>query len=322
MASKPVEHNATITHIQKITPTLAILRVKGDTPTGTFIPGQYAILGLNHPEKGGVMRAYSIASAPHKHAEFLEFYIRYVQDPASDNPLTHLLFQANEGDRVLMRPKIQGHFTEERTMGASDPRLKILVASGTGLAPFTSMVFEKFHNTGNADGYAIIHGASYDYDLGYRERLDDIMNRGAAKRYIGTVSRPKHLDWTGYTGRVESHFEPGKIEKLEQDLGLGEGGFNPQNCTIMICGLQGTIQNTITNLLYRGFVPGDRKLHRMFGIPEDVKPSLYYEQYDTTPIIDPKNEALIEDCISRLNKCGIAAVKPIPEAAPAAVAGA
>ncbi|HMX61860.1 MAG TPA: hypothetical protein PKD58_02205 [Candidatus Sumerlaeota bacterium] len=315
MANKPVEYNATVTHIQKITPTLAIFRVQGDTAAPTFIPGQYAILGLNHPERGGVMRAYSIASAPYRHAEYLEFYIRYVQDPTSDNPLTHLLFEAKEGDRILMRPKIQGHFTEEKTMGTADKRLKILVASGTGLAPFTSMVFEKFHQTGNTDGYAIIHGASYDYDLGYRERLDDIMNRGTAKRYIGTVSRPKHLDWHGYVGRVESHFEPGKIEKLEEDLGLGKGGFNPNNCTIMICGLQGTIQNTITNLLHRGFVPGDRKLHRMFGIPEDVKPSLYYEQYDTTPIIDPKNEQLIDECIERLRKNGISAQKPAPEVA-------
>jgi ferredoxin--NADP+ reductase len=315
LASKNVDYNATIIHMELLTPTLAIFRVKGDTPMESFIPGQYAILGLNHPEKGGVMRAYSIASAPYLHADYLEFYIRYVNEPTSDNPLTHLLFKVKQGDRILMRPKIQGHFTEEKTMGVSDPRLKVLVASGTGLAPFTSMVFEKHHNTGNANGYAIVHGASYPNDLGYVEELESILNKGAAKRYLPSISRPKEApDWKGLTGRIESHFEPGKIEKLEKAMGMALGDFNPKNVTIMICGLQGTIANTITNLLHRGFVPGDKKIRRTFGIPDDVPASLYYEQYDATPIIDPKDEALVDECIARLRKHGIAAEKKAAEA--------
>src|SRR5690606_36966382 len=112
---------------------LGIFRVKADKPWSAFVPGQYAILGLNHAEKGGVMRAYSIASAPYLHNDYLEFYVRYVNEPTSDNPMTHLLFSAKEGDRMYTREKLQGKFTEEDTVGKDDPRLKILVASGTGL---------------------------------------------------------------------------------------------------------------------------------------------------------------------------------------------
>ena len=306
MAAKPVEYNATVIYKKLLTDTLGIFRVKADFPFDHFIPGQYAILGLNHAEKGGVMRAYSIASAPHLHTEYLEFYIRYVANPTSDNPMTHLLFKVNEGDRIMCRNKIQGHFTVEKTMGLEDQRLRLFVASGTGLAPFTSIVFQEHHLTGKAGNNAIIHGASYPYDLGYVEELEATMNTGGAKRYIATVSRPGEAkDWKGLVGRVESHFEPEKLPALERELGLPVGGFNPNNVAIMICGLQGTIANTITSLMHRGFVPGDKKLRRAFGIPEEQRGDVYYEQYDTTPIIDTKDTALVAECRSRLEKAGV-----------------
>ncbi len=308
MAAKPVEYNATIIHKKLHTPTLGVFRVRPDEPIGGFIPGQYAILGLNHSEKGGVMRAYSIASPPCVHEDYYEFYVRYVNQPTSTNPLTHLLFEAEEGDRILMRKRIQGHFTVEKTMGLDDPRMRVLVASGTGLAPFTSMVFEWHHQLGHTRNSAIVHGASYPTDLGYREELEEVMNRGEQQRYLPTISRPKEVPgWDGLTGRVENHFAPESIGVLEERLGLGEGGFNPRNCTVMICGLQGTIANTLTSLLYRGFVPGDRKLRRVFGIPKDLEASLFFEQYDTTPIIDTKDEALVSELVERLRAAGVPA---------------
>jgi ferredoxin--NADP+ reductase len=312
VSAKPVEYNATVVYKQLLTPTLGIFRIKKDTPWTTFVPGQYAILGLNHPEKGGVMRAYSIASAPYKHPEYLEFYIRFVNEPTSDNPLTHLLFKVEEGDRIMARDKIQGKFTVKDTVGDDDPRLKVFVASGTGLAPFTSMVFEHAHANGGKNGpFAIFHGASYPTDLGYVDELEGLMNAGEAKLYLPTVSRPGEAgNWKGLVGRVESHFEPAKLETAEQLLGLGHGGFNPKNVVVLICGLQGTIANTITSLLKRGFVPGDRKLRRVFGIPEEVPGSVFYEQYDTTPIIDPNNLALVESCIESLRQAGVPLAAP------------
>jgi len=304
LSSKPVEYNATVTYKKLLTPTLGLFRVVADKPWPSFIPGQYAILGLNHPEQGGVMRAYSIASAPHLHEQYLEFYIRFVNEPTSDNPMTHLLFEAKEGDRIYTRDKLQGHFTEEKCMGVEDKRLKVFVASGTGLAPFTSIVFEHHKHHGANGNYAIVHGASYAKDLGYVDELEEIMNKGAEHpRYLPSVSRPQETaNWEGLTGRVEVHFQQDRIGYLEKKLGLDEEGFNPKNCTVMICGLQGTIANTITSLLYRGFVPGDRKLRRALGVPEEMAATLFFEQYDTTPIIDIKDEALIAELSARLKE--------------------
>jgi len=306
LATKTVEYNAIVTHKQILTPSLAIFRVKADFDVPTFIPGQYAILGMNHAEKGAVMRAYSIASPPQTHADYLEFFIRYVNTPTSENPLTHLLFQLEEGDRLMMRNKLQGHFTVEKSMGEEDARLKVLVAAGTGLAPFTSIVFDHFNRTGNPGNHAIMHGASYVSDLGYVEELERVMNQGPHRRYLASVSRPgENQEWKGQTGRVETHFEPEKIGALEEVLGLPKGGFNPQSVTVMICGLQGTIANTIMSLFHRGFVPGDRKLRREFGVPEGTPGSVFFEQYDTTPVIDTKDATLMTELTERLRGSGV-----------------
>ncbi len=73
----------------------------------------------------------------------------------------------------------------------------------------------------------------------------------------------------------------------------------------MICGLQGTIANTLTALFHRGFVPADRRMRREFGVPADCGPSIFFEQYDTTPILDLKNEELKAQMIDRLKTAGV-----------------
>jgi hypothetical protein len=55
---------------------------------------------------------------------------------------------------------------------------------------------------------------------------------------------------------------------------------------ILICGLQGTIGQCIESLVPRGFVPDNRKIRRALEIPDDLKPTIFYEAYDTIPPID------------------------------------
>ncbi|MDX1972138.1 MAG: FAD-binding oxidoreductase [Candidatus Sumerlaeia bacterium] len=296
MSREPLSYNATITERVDLAEGLALFRVRHDDEElfTRFIPGQYAILGLNHPEKGPVQRAYSIASAPSMLPEF-EFYVRYVKQPASDNPLTHLLFAAHTGDRIAMGPKILGKFTLEHELPQGDTRWRVCVAAGTGLAPFTSMIFEEYHQTGAANGFLVLHGASYPWDLGYRERMEELLNTPfAQKRYYPTISRPKAegVTWPAdrMTGRVEELLSPEGLSRWEPTSPLGPGGLNPANAVIFICGLTGTIRQTLLNAFARGFVPGDRRLRRELEIPESLAPSVFFEPYDTEPILDLTND--------------------------------
>jgi NAD(P)H-flavin reductase len=138
------------------------------------------------------------------------------------------------------------------------------------------------------DKLAILHGAREVAELGYRKELREIFQDNP-NLYLPTISRP-HLspEWQGHRGRVETLFDENKLAQLEAHLGLEPGGLNPANVVIYICGLFGTIHGTIQRLLRRGFIPSDRTLRKALHLL-DEPPSLFFEQYDDTPILDVSN---------------------------------
>lgn len=299
--AKPLIYNARIRERVDLTDALTIFHIVPDEPITAdgpwFVPGQYVVLGMNNeaePDKGSVRRAMSIGSAPEE-KDRVEFYIRYVSKPESDNPLTHLLWKTRAGDPLYMRMKPTGKFTVNDTCGAGDTRLKVFVAAGTGLAPFVSIVRSHHLREPAAalDQYCILHGASYPDDLGYRDELNRYADSNRL-HYYSTVSRPKEAPgWTGDAGRVEDYFKVERLEELEDRLGLGRGGFNPDNVVVLVCGLQGTITESITRLATRGFVPDHRKIRRALEVADDTPSSLFFEQYDNTPVIDTDNPDVV-----------------------------
>lgn len=288
----PLEYNATLTKRVDLSSHLALFELTLDTPIAAdpaFIAGQYTTIGLNNdarPDLGSVRRPMSIASAPQR-TDALEFYIRLVAHPESDNPLTPLLWQRQVGDRIFCRNAATGRFTVDHTIGTDDKRLKVFVAAGTGLAPFLSIARADVEaGATSLSHYAMLHGASYANELGYADELAQ-MQRDFGLHYLPTISRPQEVpDWRGATGRVEDFFREERLDGLEDRMGLPRGGLTPDNVVVMVCGLQGTIQYSIERLLHRGFVPDNRKIRRALEIPEDVPASLFFEQYDSTPVLE------------------------------------
>ena len=178
---------------------LALFRFRPDEPVD-FTPGQYATIGV-HPDgmKRPLLRAYSLASAPHE--ETLDFFVELVDE----GQLTPHLWTLSLGDRIWMRKKIVGRFVldEERTK-------HLLAATVTGIAPYVSFLRAQAHalNEGRLDTpheMLILHGASHSWELG--TYLDDL-NAAAARydwfTYVPTISRPwDETDWSGEVGRVE-----------------------------------------------------------------------------------------------------------------------
>jgi ferredoxin--NADP+ reductase len=305
--AKPLEYNATVAERIDLTDALTVFRIQPDQPPAErpwFVPGQYCVLGMNNadkPELGSVRRSMSIASAPEDDGP-VEFYIRWVAKPESENPLTHLLWKLKAGDRMYMRAVAAGVFTIKDTIGVDDPRVRVMVAAGTGSAPFLSMVRSELRRNPKADlsKWVLLHGASYPADLGYRDELAHMIEHNKLK-YWGTVSRPKEaVDWKGDTGRVEAFFEPGRLDDLEHRLGLPPGGFTPKHVVIYICGLTGTITGTIVPLIDRGFVPDFKRIREALGVPADCKDSVFYEQYDTEPVINIKDPTVVEPLRARM----------------------
>lgn len=291
--AKKLDYNATLQAREDLTDVLAVFKVVPDEPIPEgrwFIPGQYLTLGLNNeekPELGSVRRAMSIASPPQQRGT-IDFYIRYVTEPESDNPLTHLLWKMKAGDRINMTSKAVGKFNVDDTVGADDRRLRVLVAAGTGLAPFTSMVEAELAANPNArlDNYVLMHGSSYASELGYKARLEQLA-REHGLHYLPTVSRPQASPgWTGDSGRVEDFFKPERLEQTERAMGLAPGELRPDRAVIYICGLVGTIAMTVERLLCRGFIPFFPRIRKALGIAAEVESTVYYEQYDNTPVVN------------------------------------
>ncbi len=178
----------------------------------------------------------------------------------------------------------------------------------TGLAPFVCMARSRLRKDPGADlsDLAILHGVSYPADLGYRDELEK-MARENGLRYVPTISRPHEApEWQGMTGRVESLFEPDRIGRTDEILGLGPGGLSPDRAVVLICGLNGTIANCLSHLAARGFTPHHPRLRRVLGVGDDTPPTVFYEQYDTEPPLDVKDEALMERLRSDLRAAGVA----------------
>jgi ferredoxin--NADP+ reductase len=302
----PLHYNATVVGRTDLTDSLATFLIQPDARPQRpwFTAGQYCVLGLNNtdaPELGSVSRAMSIVSAPEADGP-LEFYIRYVARPASRNPLTHLLWKLETGGRVYLRTAAAGRFTMGDTVGAGDARLRVLVAAGTGAAPFISMIRSEVHRSPGVDlsSWVLLHGASYPRELGYREELLALSERNGL-RYWGTVSRSSDAaDWTGDVGRVECFFEPRRLGELEQRLRVKPGGFTPDSAVVFVCGLTGTIGAVLVQLIDRGFIPHARVIRDALAVPPSIGATLFYELYDPTPVIDVDDPAVIAPLRARM----------------------
>jgi ferredoxin-NADP reductase len=154
--------------------------------------------GTGAQRRGPVSHAYSISSAPYETRQdgFLEFYVvREMDEEGRPGRLTESLFRIEPGkdDEVIYFDRIAGDFTLPRR-AAGFPHV-LMVASGSGLAPFVSMVkqldFEAGEGRRDATRYTLLHGNRTAEELAYHRELEAIAAAGRIDfRYLATVSRP------------------------------------------------------------------------------------------------------------------------------------
>ena len=232
--SEEYPYNGRLSRWEEIAPGLAIVGVQSVDPPFSFEAGQYATLGLLGPEGKLVQRPMSVSSSSDRLDEY-EFFIRLVEGGA----FTTLLWKRSVGDPINIKgPK--GKFLLQ-----DDGRRCLFVASGTGLAPFMSMI-DTLRDRGQTREIHLLHGASYEHDLAWREELSGLEAGDFPLRYVATISRPQQSPgWTGCTGRVEAIIEPQ----------LDAQGLEPANTTIYLCGNPEMITAVDEIATGRGFAP-------------------------------------------------------------------
>lgn len=245
-----------ITYREDLTPDLAILRIQPDdaSPVPDFKAGQFVTLGLKLDGDDKITnRAYSLSSPPEE-KRYFELYIKWATEPVPGK-FTTALFNLKVGDTLYWR-KPAGAFTleDKKADGTPDDRALVLVASGTGLAPFVSYALH-LKAAGSKRTVVVLHGARSAKELGYRDVFEQMAKENPHFVYLPTVSRPNDpasQGWAGHTGRVESLLVPnGGKSELEKVLG---NSISPENTFFYICGYQGTIDSVIAILQPLGFV--------------------------------------------------------------------
>lgn len=180
--SAPVWRPCRITRITNETPNTRryILEVPG-LPDFNFQPGQFVTLDLPiHDSPPKRRRSYSIASCPNGKNEF-ELVIVLQKDGAGTE---YLFSQATEGTEFTFRGPL-GKFTLPAELGTD----LLLICTGTGVAPFRSMVHH-IHRQGIAHkNIHLVFGTRKREDILYYNEFRELERQMPGFYYHPVLSR-------------------------------------------------------------------------------------------------------------------------------------
>lgn len=226
-----------------------------------FSNGHFTMIGLRVDGRP-LLRAYSIASANYEdHLEFLSIKV-------DGGPLTSRLQHVRPGDAVIVGRKPTGTLVIDYLLPG---RRLYLLATGTGLAPFMSIVrdpatYEKFGQI------VLVHGVRIADELAYHDLL---VERLPAHEFLGDmVASQLHYYPTvtredfRHRGRIPDLIDSGR---LFADLAVEP--LDPAADRVMICGSPEMLRDLKVRLEERGFregntsTPGDFVIERAFAGP-------------------------------------------------------
>jgi ferredoxin--NADP+ reductase len=206
-----------------------------------FINGQFVMIGLE-VEGRPLTRAYSIASANHE--EHLEFFSIKV----ANGPLTSRLQHLRPGDPIIVSKKPTGTLVLH---DLKPGKRLFLFATGTGLAPFMSLIhdpetYERFEKI------ILIHGVRWTNELAYHDYIEHEL---ASHEYFGELAREQLIYYPTVTrevfrneGRLTDLIDSGKLF-----ADIGQSPLDPEHDRAMICGSPAMLADTASLLDARGF---------------------------------------------------------------------
>lgn len=162
-----------------------------------FEPGQFVTLDLPiHEKRNKRWRSYSIASAPDG-TNIFELIIVHLKDGIGT---TYLFNEIQVGDEILLRGP-QGIFTLPKVL---DKNL-YLICTGTGIAPFRSMVHHIKNQNISFKKVFLLFGTRFIKDGLYIDELNELQTQLSGFEFIPVFSREQsNLVHTGY---VHKYYE-------------------------------------------------------------------------------------------------------------------
>ncbi len=231
---------AEVTDVHHWTDSLFSFKTTRD-PGFRFKSGHFTMIGLEQ-EGRPLLRAYSMASAHYE--EELEFFSIKVPD----GPLTSKLQHITVGDEILINSKATGTLVQDNLLPG---RHLYLIATGTGLAPFLSIIrdpdiYEHFNKI------ILTHGCRYVDELAYQHIITDHLPNN---EYFGDVVREKLIYYPAVTrekfqtnGRLTDLLKLGRLA-ADNDL----PPMNTDDDRFMLCGSPSMLKEFTALLNSEGF---------------------------------------------------------------------
>jgi ferredoxin-NADP reductase len=173
--------------------------------SASFVPGQFVSLTRKIGENE-ITRAYSIASPPD--GRRFSLCANLVQE----GHFSPFLFSLERGGEIDFKGPY-GAFIPRRPLSDS-----IFVATGTGIAPFRSMLHSDLLETTDRH-FTLIFGVRRAQGLLYNEELKRLAERHRNFTYLPTLTQPAG-GWKGLTGRVQPHALKSLGERRDMDVCL------------------------------------------------------------------------------------------------------
>ncbi|UXJ54975.1 benzoate 1,2-dioxygenase electron transfer component BenC [Pseudomonas citronellolis] len=197
-------YQAAISEVRQLSESTIALSVKGESLSKlAFLPGQYVNLQV---PGSGQSRAYSFSSLQ-KGGE-VSFLIRNVPGGLMSSFLTSL---AKAGDSLELAGPLGSFYLRDIR------RPLLLLAGGTGLAPFTAML-EKIAEQGSEHPLHLIYGVTNDFDLVELDKLEAFAARIPNFSFSACVANPESS--YPHKGYVTQHITPAHLNEGEVDIYL------------------------------------------------------------------------------------------------------
>jgi ferredoxin-NADP reductase len=203
------------------------VKIEGEEKVN-FQAGQFVTMDLPISDKRlKRWRSYSIASAPVGEDTVLEFCIvkavestggsKYLCDEATIG--TPIRFKGPDGTFVLKQPL-------EKDL--------VLICTGTGIAPFRSMIWDIHNQNVPYKNIHLIFGCRHEKDILYRQEFEELAQKMPNFKYSVTLSREK--DWQGTKGYVHEVYTEVYREKRD-------------DVDFYICGWSNMIDDVVAKLM-------------------------------------------------------------------------
>ncbi|RYY89934.1 MAG: FAD-dependent oxidoreductase [Chitinophagaceae bacterium] len=200
-----------------------------------FLPGQFVTLDLPiHEKPNRRWRSYSIASWPDGTNEF-ELLIVLLEGGLGT---TYLFQEVSVGSELLLRGP-QGVFILPPALD----RELYFICTGTGIAPFRSMINHIERHNIPHQGLNLIFGTRSKRDLLYFEEFRALEERLPDFRFYPTLSRE---EWEGCCGYVHPVYE----EQLRARAN-GSGTLHPAH--FYLCGWKAMVDEAKQRILTFGY---------------------------------------------------------------------